>query len=194
MRIVGGVWSGRKLHSPGVRVRPTQDRVRQVLFDILGPRVAGRSVLDLYAGSGALGLEALSRGADGAVFVEKSRRTCEGLERNLEELGGQSQARILNLPVVRALSMLSREGTAFGLVLADPPYGNTETEEILEAFGAPGSVLLGLEGDLVLETRTTDPVPERRLRLIRTRQRVIGGTTLHFFRLEAAESPPGRDA
>ena len=105
MRIIGGEWGGRRLHAPKSGVRPTADRVRQTLFDILGAGVSEGTVLDLYAGTGALGLEALSRGASSAIFVEASRSVRLVLERNLQELQAGPRARVIGLPVRRALEV-----------------------------------------------------------------------------------------
>ena len=117
MRVVAGEFRGRRLAAPrGIRTRPTADRVREALFSILG-EVSGARVLDLYAGSGALGIEALSRGAESAVFVERDPRAVAAIERNLESLGLQQT--VLKQDAVRF--MARGEGT-FDLVFCDPPY------------------------------------------------------------------------
>lgn len=123
MRIVAGKWGGRALASPrGRTVRPTADRVREALFAILGERVAGARVLDLFAGTGALGLEALSRGADSAVFVESDPAAFAVLTRNVAALGEEGTRR-LRSDWRRAVRRLAREGCRFSLVFLDPPYG-----------------------------------------------------------------------
>jgi 16S rRNA (guanine966-N2)-methyltransferase len=117
MRVVAGELRGRRLRAPrGVRTRPTADRVREALFSMLGD-VGGARVLDLYAGSGALGIEAISRGAASTVFVEQDPRAVDAIERNLESLG-------LDELVVRddALRFLGRAEGTFDLVFCDPPY------------------------------------------------------------------------
>ena len=117
MRVIAGEFKGRPLRAPkGVRTRPTADRVREALFSMLGD-VAGARVLDLYAGSGALGIEALSRGAASAVFVDRDPRAAAVIERNLRTLG-------LEETVIRAdaLRFLGRAEGAFDLVFCDPPY------------------------------------------------------------------------
>jgi 16S rRNA (guanine966-N2)-methyltransferase len=114
---VAGTFKGRRLEAPrGTRTRPTADRVREALFSMLGD-VQGARVLDLYAGSGALGIEALSRGAGSAVFVERDARAAAAIERNLAALG-------LDARVARqdALRFLTRAGGPFDLVFCDPPY------------------------------------------------------------------------
>jgi len=117
MRIVAGEFRGRRLAAPrGARTRPTADRVREALFSMLGD-VSGARVLDLYAGSGALGIEAISRGAGSAVFVERDPRAVAAIERNLESLGLEQE--VLRQDAVRFLARA--EGT-FDLVFVDPPY------------------------------------------------------------------------
>jgi 16S rRNA (guanine966-N2)-methyltransferase len=117
MRVVAGEFRGRRLAAPrGMRTRPTADRVREALFSMLGD-VTGACVLDLYAGSGALGIEAMSRGAESAQFVERDARAAAVIERNLAALG-------LDEPVLRqdVLRFLARHEGMFDLVFCDPPY------------------------------------------------------------------------
>ena len=133
LRLIGGAWRSRRLQVPaGPGLRPTPDRVRETLFNWLGPWIEGRRVLDLFAGSGALGLEALSRGAAAAVFVEASRAAVRALEANIDLLGATS-ATVLCMDAMR---YLSRGSDTFDLVLVDPPY----------ASGLVGPVLDGLHG------------------------------------------------
>jgi 16S rRNA (guanine966-N2)-methyltransferase len=117
LRVVAGEFKGRRLVAPrGTRTRPTADKVREALFSMLG-EVDGARVLDLYAGSGALGIEALSRGAASAVFVERDPRAVEAIERNLDAIG--IEATVLRRDVPR---FLATENGAFDLVFCDPPY------------------------------------------------------------------------
>ncbi len=118
MRVVAGAFKGRRLQAPrGRRTRPTADRVREALFSILGD-VSGANVLDLYAGSGALGIEALSRGAASAVFVERDARAAAAVRRNLEAVGAEAEVR--RQDALRFLAAAGKE--AFDLVFVDPPY------------------------------------------------------------------------
>ena len=148
MRVSGGELRGRTLRAPrGRATRPTSERARQGLFDWLGPRIAGARVLDLFAGSGALGIEALSRGAACAVFVERDREALRSLRRNVADLGVAAHARVLGVRVERALVLLRREGACFDLLLADPPYGGPDGPWLAQAgelvdILAPGGVLV----------------------------------------------------
>ena len=186
MRIIAGSLRGRSLSAPrGWATRPTSDRVREALFSILGD-VADLEVLDLYAGSGALGLEALSRGARSAVFVEEAREALAALERNLTELGVAGAARVLPGGVCSALRRLGQIGQRFGLVFLDPPYESPLTSEVTAEL-ARGDVLA--EGAwVVLEhaARTDPPAGGGRLALRFTS--VYGDTALTFYRY-SSEAP-----
>jgi len=121
VRIVAGRWGGRRLTSPrGAATRPTADRVREALFSILGERVAGARVLDLFAGSGALGLEALSRGAAAATFVDAAPAAIRAVQGNLDALGGEADVR--RADALRFLRAAPGEARQYDLVLLDPPY------------------------------------------------------------------------
>ena len=124
MRVVGGSDRGRRLRAPrGRRTRPTADRMRVALFDILGPAVAGMRVLDLFAGTGAVGIEALSRGATRAVFVERDRDALRALRANLATLRlGREQARVVAGDAVAVLPVLEASEAPFDLIFLDPPY------------------------------------------------------------------------
>ena len=117
MRVVAGEFKGRRLQAPrGRRTRPTADRVREALFSMLGD-VSGARVLDLYAGSGALGIEALSRGAESAVFVERDQQALAAMRRNLEAVGAEADVRRQDVS-----RFLARTEGTFDLVFCDPPY------------------------------------------------------------------------
>jgi 16S rRNA (guanine966-N2)-methyltransferase len=135
MRVVAGRYGGRRLSAPpGRGTRPTSDRVREALFSILGP-LDGERVLDLYAGSGALGIEALSRGAASVVFVERDPRAVAVLQKNLETLG--IEAGVRRADVMAVLRDASRAGDSYDLVLCDPPY------RLAGEIGGPLSEALG---------------------------------------------------
>jgi len=144
VRIVAGSRKSHTIQAPkGLATRPTSDRVREAAFNLIGP-VDGASVLDLYAGSGAMGLEALSRGAARAVFVESDRDACRAIERNLEKL------RLTGARVVcgDALAFLASESHAYDLVLVDPPYELADHERLARYLPR----VLADDGLLVLET------------------------------------------
>lgn len=164
MRIIGGVWRGRRLVAPpGDTTRPTADRVRQALFDRLlhapwagRPVMEGATVLDAFAGTGALGLEALSRGAAAAVFMERDRAALQALRANIAACGAEARGRVLGADVLRPPA-----GRACGLVFLDPPYGQALVPAAVAALAAAGWIAAG---SLVLaELGRSDAVPEHAL-------------------------------
>lgn len=154
MRVIGGELRSRQLLAPPRGVRPTSDRVREALFGRLGS-LAGSRVLDLYAGTGALGIEALSRGAEGAVFVEHADRSLAVLRRNLASLGLEQRARVLPADVAVAARRLGKQRERFDLVLLDPPYAADDVPRALEAVCAAD--LLGPEAVVVVESAKRHP-------------------------------------
>jgi len=157
LRVTGGRLGGRRFRAPGGGVRPTADRVRESLFARLGD-LSGRQVLDLYAGSGALGLEAFSRGAAGVVFVERSPRVARVLRKNLVELGLEAEARVVAADASAALKRLGAEGARFDLVLLDPPYTGDQLVRALTALAE--AELVSARGMVVAEHARRHPVPD----------------------------------
>ncbi|GAC1339647.1 MAG: 16S rRNA (guanine(966)-N(2))-methyltransferase RsmD [Myxococcales bacterium] len=157
MRIVGGEARGRTLRTvSGSATRPTADRVRQSLFDRLGQRCDGLAVLDLFAGTGALALEALSRGAASATLVERDRGACEAISANIEALAYGARCVLVRDEVALALPRLGREGRAFDLVFADPPYALKACQATLDALRRCG--LLAPRARVVLEREKREPL------------------------------------
>lgn len=133
LRIVGGLWRSRVLRFPDAEgLRPTPDRVRETLFNWLGQRLTGKSCVDLFAGSGALGFEAMSRGASRVVLVERDRNVCEQLRRSAQELGATG------IDVVHgdAMQWLARPGERYDVAFVDPPYASSLAAGVLAALGA----------------------------------------------------------
>ncbi|MBI1816584.1 MAG: pantetheine-phosphate adenylyltransferase [Deltaproteobacteria bacterium] len=146
MRVIAGSAKGRRLKTAGGRgTRPTADRVKEAIFSMLDSRVdlTGAQVLDLFAGSGALGIEALSRGAAGVTFVEEGRDALRALRTNLAACGFAAQVRVLAMPVTAALRRLTQAGTAFDGVLLDPPYEKGQVAATLAALAAAAIVRPG---------------------------------------------------
>jgi 16S rRNA (guanine966-N2)-methyltransferase len=173
VRIVAGSRKGARLLSPKSETRPTGDRVREAAFNLVGP-VDGARVLDLYAGSGALGLEALSRGAASAVFVDSDRDACRTIERNLEKL--RLHGTVLRLDALRALAAETAAGRQYDLVLVDPPYRMFSTLQPSLATYLP--VALAEGGLLVVET---DARTEPELPLVKRTSRRYGSARLTLF-------------
>ena len=180
MRLTGGLDRGRRLRAPrGAVTRPTSAKVREAIFNILGPPTEA-PVLDLYAGTGALGLEALSRGAPRVVFVERDHRARTALHRNLRELGLDERASVLQADVRTAIRRLVALGERFGWVFLDPPYAAGETAAVLAEVG--GGQVLAPGGVVVLEHDKRHRPPETVGRLMCTDRRGYGDTEVSFFR------------
>lgn len=183
MRITGGIFRSRALVAPrGQETRPTSDRVREALFSILASRgmfagEPGPRVLDLYAGSGALALEALSRGATAAVLVESARAAVAAIHENVAALDVGAQVTVSTRPCERALDTI--EGP-FDLVLIDPPYADVRTKGFASILHRAGN-LLGPSGVLVLEHDAKDE-PAAPEGLLVDRRRRHGDTVLSLYR------------
>jgi len=176
VRIVGGEARGRPLRAvPGRSTRPTSDRVRQSLFDALGQRCDGLRVLDLFAGTGALGLEALSRGARSATLVDEDKNACAVALRNAESLGYGDRCRVVREDVFRAVPRLDGP---YDLVFSDPPYATRTTRPVLELLADAG--LLAEGGRAVLERDRREPLPEIPAGLRLLEERRYGDTVLLF--------------
>ena len=183
LTVIAGEFGGRRLACPpGKAVRPVTARVKGAVFNILGETVPGTRVLDLYAGSGSFGIEALSRGAVSCVFVERTRAHADVLQGNLASLG--IDARILVQDNLSAFRALAQEGKTFDLVLADPPFSKDAKVLPPEVFGdleaLAGSAAWAPGGVLVLEHRGgRPPFPAA---LVPEEQRDYGDATVSFFR------------
>jgi 16S rRNA (guanine966-N2)-methyltransferase len=184
MRIIGGKFRSRVLKSSkGLALRPTSDRLRETLFNILGERVAGSLFIDLFAGTGAVGIEALSRGAREVVFIEKHGPTAGLIKKNLQTLEIANGARVLALDAVHGLAVLNKEqsGDKADIVFLDPPYGNAEDyDRVLTWLGFEP---LLHEGNLVIaEHRRNFELPAQAGSLQRVRVVRQGDAMLSFYR------------
>lgn len=177
--MIAGKAKGRRLRVPKKKgVRPTSDYLREALFDILGPSIRGVRVLDLYAGSGAVGIEALSRGSDEVVFLEQDPACLRVLRANLQGTGlGPGQ--VLTGDVLRILPRLARQRGEFDIIFVDPPYGTGLARRTLEVL-ASGD-LLPPQGIIVIEHFAKELLPERIGSLSRTRERAHGQSVLSFY-------------
>lgn len=183
MKILSGRLKGQKIYerlSPGLR--PTGDKVRKAVFDILRNVVVDAAVLDLYSGTGALGIEALSSGAASAVFVEMDRLRCLKIRENLQRLGLDS-AETLCEDAKRFLARASSANNKFDLILADPPYHEGLAADVLTAAGKHGLVRAG--GYLVLESHRAEVLPAQAGALALKIRKVYGDTQVTIFGMPA---------
>jgi 16S rRNA (guanine966-N2)-methyltransferase len=192
MKVLAGALKGRRLETPrGTTTRPTADQVRIALMDTLTPRLPGARVLDLFAGAGGVGLEALSRGAAHATFVERDTRAVAALRANVETLGVAAQARVERADARVALERLAREEARFDIVFLDPPYEDDTVTPTLERLGA--LPLLAADGVVIAQHLTKRAPPAENGRLTAFRTRRFGETTLTFFRTGGYDSPTANE-
>jgi len=193
MRVIGGELRGRRLYAPpGERTRPTAGRAREGLFSWLAGQTEGAHVLDIFAGTGALGIEALSRGADEAVFIERDRAAAGALARNLRELDLEPRATVFVTDASQGVARLLASGRRFDLMLADPPYAKV-LPDLLERVQLAG--LLRGEGSLILErkrgTNADCPLPLPGLVFMDSRH--YGQTSFDWYRKHAAQGVRGQE-
>jgi 16S rRNA (guanine966-N2)-methyltransferase len=191
VRVIAGTAKGRPLKSVrGQAVRPTADRVRESLFNVLAPRLAGARFLDLFAGSGAVGIEALSRGAAFCLFVDLQAAHLKVAEQNLATTGLAAGAALLRRDALAAVRDLAGRQEPFDLIFVDPPYGEAWVPRALAAITAAGT--LAPEGVVICEHHRKDPVPSVTNEtpeaggLTKFRELVFGETVLSFYRRTAA--------
>jgi 16S rRNA (guanine966-N2)-methyltransferase len=188
VRIIAGKYRGRKLKSPpSLQTRPTSDRLRETLFNILAQRIKGARFLDLCAGSGAVGLEALSRGATHTTFVDQSRRMCALIETNLDEFGVDDDETELVCSEASAFlrRLIKNKTRRFEIVFFDPPYA-TDYENVLDYVGENGAQLLAKDGLVIVEHHKKKDLNEEFGSLRRYRSLKQGDSCLSFYRRTAA--------
>ncbi len=186
MRIVAGQYRSRVLKSPGkLRLRPTSDRLRETLFNILGPAVEESLFVDVYSGTGAVGVEALSRGAREVIFIEQRPAAVALIRKNLEQLGVTVGAEILAMDALRGLEVLTSQHVLADFIFLDPPYKEAgEYERVLDFLDS--THLLAPSGRIIVEHNRRRELPERLMRLERSRIVEQGDAALSFYRLSVA--------
>jgi 16S rRNA (guanine(966)-N(2))-methyltransferase RsmD len=181
MRIIGGEYRSRIIDMPkGAQIRPTQDRVREAVFNVLAD-VHGKRVLDLFAGSGAYGLEAISRGAGHATFVENNSRCLETIKSNIESLRvPEAKCAVLRSSAYMALSRLENDGERFDLIFIDPPYHKDMAKKCLRYIDYYD--ILSPLGLIVAEHFRTDSLEDEFNTIIPEKERRYGDTVITIFR------------
>lgn len=183
LRVIAGSARKRRLKAPpGRDVRPTADRVKEALFNILAERIDGCAFLDLFAGTGGVGIEALSRGAEKAVFIEKDARVIKVLQDNLSITGLADRAEIICSEIETGLRRLGSEGRQFELVFMDPPYGQGLTHTTMTRLVKYN--LIKSQGLVVVETGKQELLPAQVAILKLYRQVRYGDTLLSFYRID----------
>ena len=183
MRIIAGEYRSRKIETrSGNQTRPTLDKVREAVFSSLGGMFDGGMVLDLYAGSGANGLEALSRGFDYAVFADISKDAIHIIRKNIESLRCQDKTKVLHMPDKKVLSLLKAEGLRFDLVYLDPPYARQHNDEILEYLYE--NSMITDRGVVVIESAKEDEFKKEFGSLKPYKEATYGITRITYYRNE----------
>jgi 16S rRNA (guanine966-N2)-methyltransferase len=182
MRVIAGSARGVRLVAPrGMLTRPTADRVREALFSIIHSRyeLDGTHVLDMCAGTGGLGIEALSRGAASCCFIEKNREALKCLKQNLLATRCAERATLLEMDLLRALPLLAGRGSRYSIIFFDPPYASELYTTVTDKLSSLG--LLAPEGLFIAESASRNVLPERMGYLVKTDRRVYGDTALELY-------------
>ena len=188
MRIISGEFKSRKIQFPKNRLtRPMTDRSKETVFNILSTLVQGKHVLDLYAGSGSLGLEAISRGALDTVFVDQADWAVKVIRKNLQDLDIEKKANIIQMDVLKSIDKLKRMGLGFSVVFVDPPFNQGLVKKTLIKLDQSGIVLPF--GQVIVGHTRQEELPESLPQLKLARTKKIGQACLSFlFRLDAAHA------
>lgn len=186
MRIISGMAKGRPLKAvPGKNTRPTSDKVKEAVFSMIGPYFDGGTVLDLYAGTGALGIEALSRGAERAVFVDRERISVETVKLNLATAGFADRAEVFRNDAERAVRLLGQRNVSFDYVFLDPPYRFQAWDKLMHAL-AEGH-LLADDAVVMAEHDASRELPERIGPLRLFRHSTYGDTAISLYEYDTRE-------
>lgn len=180
MRIIAGLAKGRKLKVPKTTLRPLSDQARESLFNILINKTADSVFLDLFAGSGAVGLEALSRGAKLAIFVEKDRKAVATIRENIHDLGFSDRSEVFSVDVSRALNIFQKNNGKFDIIFMGAPYGSPDLISGLKFIGEVG--FLSPNGVLIAEHRHKTNLEEEYGSLKKIREQRYGDTVFSFYK------------
>lgn len=180
MRVISGDCKGRPLKAvPGTTTRPTTDKIKESIFNIIGPYFNGGTALDLYGGSGGLGIEALSRGADKAIFVDREHKAIETIKLNLESCGYSENAETYRNEAQRALKALHKREAAFDLIFLDPPYAKQVLAKDIQKIDEYG--LLSNNGIIVAEHDPSVKLPAETSAFVLYKQETYGTATAVSF-------------
>lgn len=180
MRIIAGKFGSRRLAAPGdLKLRPTGDQLRETLFNVIGPSIEGSVFIDVFAGTGAVGIEALSRGASRVIFIEKHHATADLIRKNLQAF--ESEAEICEGGALRELKQLVSRGVVADFIFADPPYADADSLRAVLDFIAEREILAP-GGIAIAEHAARTKMPEAAGNLRRSRELKQGDSALSFYR------------
>ncbi len=188
MRVIAGSVKGRRLKAPaGLHTRPITDMIKEALFNVWGPDIYDAAVLDLFAGSGSVGIEALSRGASKVVFVDNDINAIQTIKENLSNCGLKNGLEVLNNDVFRVIELLSRHGQKFNYIYVDPPFTNARIfNEVMLVLGRAN--ILEDDGVLVIRAQKQKEMAESFHSLAKYRQINYGESNLHYYRWTKEDS------
>ncbi len=182
MRVIAGKYKGRRLQAPrGREIRPTSDRLRESIFNIIGAEIAGHNIIDIFAGTGAMGIEALSRGAAHAVFIDKHSRALDVVRANVEALKASHHGDIIRWDAGLNLRCLAALDLSFGLAFIDPPYNKGYADQALKHLAASNAMVPG--GLVVLEHHHLEGISLQDKGMALQDQRRYGKTLVTFLRI-----------
>lgn len=183
MRVISGKARGLKLNAPkNDDVRPTTDRVKESLFNMINSYMMESEILDLFAGTGSLGIECLSRGADKCVFVDSSKESIGIIKSNIKKARVEDKSTVLNSDFKSAMKSLSLKNQSFDVIFMDPPYYKNMFSDALS--GVDQNNLLKEDGIIVVEHDTKDEFPDSIGRLYKSKDKKYGNTTITFYKME----------
>lgn len=180
MRVISGKAKGKKLKAPKGRIRPLSDQAREALFNILGSKIIDSYFLDLFAGTGAVGIEALSRGAKISIFVEINKKTVEIIRENLRSTDLYDFAEVYSIDALRAIKILGGKGSKFDIIFLGPPYDSPQLEKAMVRLSEID--ILNSKGIIVAEHRSKQHIAENYKDLQKFRDNRYGDTVLSFYR------------
>ncbi|MFX3674213.1 MAG: 16S rRNA (guanine(966)-N(2))-methyltransferase RsmD [Paenisporosarcina sp.] len=181
MRVISGICKGLPIKAvPGSNTRPTTDKVKESIFNMIGPYFDGGLVIDLFAGSGSLGIEALSRGMDSCIFIEKDAKAVQIIHENLKKCKLEDQAEVFKIDASRAVKALEKREVKVDLLFLDPPYQQIELYNLAEIMVQKG--LLSSDAIIMCEHEKTVDIPETIHSFSLTRRETYGSTIISIYR------------
>lgn len=182
MRVISGTAKNRKLKAPsGQNTRPITDMIKEALFNVLGSKVVDATVLDLFAGSGSVGIEAISRGAKEVVFIDNSYEAIEVIKYNLKHCGFSKEAQVYKNDVFKALDILERRGRVFDIIYVDPPFTNPKIFDQVMLSLDRKRKLLAPEGVIIIRTQRNKSLPDQYDNLVKNKSSSYGESVLHYY-------------
>lgn len=187
MRVIAGKAKGKRLKAPsGMDTRPLTDMIKEALFNVIGDKIVEANFLDLFAGSGSAGIEALSRGAARVIFIDSSREASRFIKDNLRNCGFYEFYEVYRNDVFKAIKILDKRGILFNIIYLDPPFKNEKIfDRVIRALDE--AELLDDRGILIVRTPRRKEMPEKLSRIEEYRKNNYGESTLHYYRLNKGE-------